>query len=86
MPIAGHVVDFACVSARLTIEIDGKQHIEQREADRDRRAKMEAAGYLELRFTNEEVLGRSAWVIEEIRRTLDAARNKRMRPPAPRFE
>jgi very-short-patch-repair endonuclease len=86
MPIAGHVVDFACLSARLTIEIDGKQHLEQREADEERTAKIAAAGYLELRFTNEDVLGRPLWVIEEIRRTLDTARGAPMRAPAPRFE
>ena len=80
MPIAGHVVDFACVSARLTIEVDGKQHADQVEADAERRKKIEAAGFVEIRFTNEDVLGRPAWVIEEIRRMLDIAGNRPMRP------
>jgi very-short-patch-repair endonuclease len=80
MPIAGHVVDFACVSARLTIEVDGKQHAEQVVADAERRRKIEAEGFLEIRFTNEDVLGRPAWVMEEIRRMLDIASNRPMRP------
>ena len=86
VPIAGHIVDFACLAARLTIEIDGKHHAEQAESDRQRRAKIEAAGYLEIRFSNEDVLGRPAWVVEEIRRTLDTARNQPIRPAAPRFD
>jgi very-short-patch-repair endonuclease len=80
MPIAGHIVDFACVAARLTIEIDGKQHGEMAEADGLRRKRIEAAGYLEIRFSNEDVLGRPLWVVQEIRRTLDAARADPMRP------
>jgi very-short-patch-repair endonuclease len=85
VPIAGHIVDFACLTARLTIEIDGKHHAEQAESDRQRRAKIEAAGYVEIRFTNEDVLGRPAWVVNEIRRTLDTARNRPIRLAAPRF-
>jgi very-short-patch-repair endonuclease len=79
MPIAGHVVDFACVSAKLTIEVDGVQHLDQVEQDAERTAKIGSAGYFELRFTNDDVRGRPHWVIEEIRRALDAARNREMR-------
>ena len=86
MPIAGHVVDFACVSARLTIEVDGRQHADEIDADSDRRSKIEAAGYSEIRFTNEDVRGRPAWVIEEIRRVLDITRGAPMRPPAFRLD
>jgi very-short-patch-repair endonuclease len=86
MPIAGHIVDFACVPARLTIELDGEQHADQLAQDLERRSKIEAAGYLELRFTNEEVRGRPAWVIEEIRCALDAARADPTRPAAPRMD
>jgi hypothetical protein len=37
------------ISARLTIEVDGKRHADQVENDRERRAKIESAGYLEIR-------------------------------------
>ncbi len=73
------MADFACISARLTIEVDGKQHKDQMESDLARTARIEAAGYLEIRFTNEDVRGRPAWVIEEIRRALDIARGDPMR-------
>ena len=85
MPVAGHIVDFACVAARLTVEVDGKRHADQVERGVERRRKIEAAGYLEIRFTNEDAL-RPAWVIEEIRRALDMARGRQMRPPALRLD
>ncbi len=86
VPIADCVADFACEAARLTIEIDGKHHAEQAELDAARTAKIEAAGYLEIRFTNDEVRSRLDWVLEEIRRALDIARGDEMRPPIFRFD
>jgi very-short-patch-repair endonuclease len=80
VPIAGHVADFACIAARLTIELDGEQHFDQPDQDAERTAKIAAAGYFEIRFTNEDVRGRPHWVTEEIRRALDAARTEPMRP------
>jgi very-short-patch-repair endonuclease len=86
MPIAGHIADFACVSARLTIEVDGVQHRIQADVDRERTSKIEAAGYLEIRFTNDDVRGRPHWVIEEIRRALDVAATRQMRPSILRLD
>jgi very-short-patch-repair endonuclease len=86
VPIAGHIVDFACVSARLTIEVDGVQHQAQVDSDRERTTKIEAAGYFEVRITNDDVRGRPLWVIEEIRRALDTASARQMRPPAFRMD
>jgi very-short-patch-repair endonuclease len=62
------------------VELDGKHHAEQVQLDSARTEKIAAAGYLELRFTNEGVRSRLDWVLEEIRRALDAARNEPMRP------
>jgi very-short-patch-repair endonuclease len=80
MPVAGHIADFGCVAARLTIELDGVHHAEQIEADRVRTARIQAAGYQEIRFTNEDVRSRLDWVLEETRRMLDIARGDPMRP------
>jgi very-short-patch-repair endonuclease len=85
-PIAGFIADFCCYDLGLTIEIDGKQHLEQIEQDAARCALIEAHGFLELRFTNDEVKERLDWVIEEIRRAADIARARTPRSPFPRTD
>ena len=86
VPIAGFVADFACVSLGLTIEIDGVHHALQPIADRERREAIERHGYLELRFTNDEVKTRLDWVVQEILRAADIARARTPRDPFPRME
>jgi very-short-patch-repair endonuclease len=85
-PIAGFIVDFCCWEARLSIELDGAQHAAQPLADTERRRAIEANGFLEIRFSNDEVRERLHWVLTEIRRALDLARAKAPREAAPRFE
>lgn len=85
-PIAGYIVDFCCYSLGLTIELDGKHHAEQPLADAVRTRAIEAHGYLELRFTNDQVKERLDWVIQEIRRAADIARARTPRAPFPRIE
>ena len=85
-PIANSIADFACVSLALTIELDGKHHAEQIVADRMRREVIESHGYLELRFTNEEVNERLAWVMVEIKRAIDIARRLQPREAHPRWK
>jgi very-short-patch-repair endonuclease len=57
-PLEGFVVDFACLSHRLVIEIDGAQHDSQRsrQADAQRDAHLRWLGYSILRFTNSDVM------------------------------
>ena len=86
VPIDRFVADFACIDAGLTIELDGAHHQDQPISDRTRRAIIESHGYLELRFTNDEVKERLDWVVQEIRRALDIARARQPRAPLPRFE
>lgn len=85
-PIAGFVTDFCCHEARLTIELDGAQHALRPLADAERRRAIEAQGFLEIRFSNDDVRERLGWVLTEIRRALDIARAQAPRPPFPRFE
>jgi very-short-patch-repair endonuclease len=85
VPIAGFVADFACVEIGLTIEIDGVQHDDQIDADRRRRAAIEGAGYLEIRFTNAEVMERADWVEREILRAIDIAKTRAMRDAFPKL-
>jgi very-short-patch-repair endonuclease len=86
MPINSYVVDFCCYEARLTVEIDGAHHTDQPLADAERRQTIETNGFLELRFTNDAVKERLAWVLTEIRRALDIAKTRAPRAPSPRFE
>lgn len=57
LPVGGYIVDFACPSRKLIIEVDGSQHAEiQSEYDRQRTARLEEDGWTILRFWNDDVL------------------------------
>ena len=70
-PIAGHVADFACIEAKVVLELDGGQHVERSEEDAARTSRIERNGYHVLRFWNDDVLVRTADVLEEILRKMD---------------
>ncbi len=74
-PIGRAVVDFACRSAKLAIELDGGQHSEN-EADEARTQLIEAHGYQVIRFWNNEVFENMDGVLESIRQELFNARNR----------
>nr|WP_233843938.1 DUF559 domain-containing protein [Dyella sp. 2HG41-7] len=69
-PIAGYIVDFVCVSAKLVIELDGGKHSESREYDVNRTRVIGSRGYRVLRFWNDDVLLRTESALEEIWRNL----------------
>jgi very-short-patch-repair endonuclease len=70
MPIDGFIADFACVEAKLIIELDGGQHALTEAKDRRRTEIIGGAGYLVLRFWNNEVLGNTQGVVDDIAATL----------------
>ena len=51
-----YIVDFICREKMLILEIDGGQHNERIEYDKERTCFLEAKGYRVLRFWNNEVL------------------------------
>lgn len=55
VPLRRFIVDFACHSAKLVIEVDGGQHGSN--ADAERTKIIEDEGYRVIRFWNNEVLG-----------------------------
>ena len=74
-PIGLHVADFACIEAKLIVELDGSQHADQTEADALRTRSLEQAGYVILRFWNNEVFENLDGVLATILQSLQAARN-----------
>ncbi|SFS09100.1 Very-short-patch-repair endonuclease [Dyella sp. OK004] len=69
-PLAGYIVDFVCLPARLIIELDGGQHLDAQAYDAERTAKLVRLGYRVRRFWNDDVLLRTHEVLEEIWREL----------------
>jgi very-short-patch-repair endonuclease len=53
--IGNYVVDFCAPSRKLVIELDGSQHLEQGDYDRQRTEFLRARGYRVLRFWNGDV-------------------------------
>lgn len=66
--IGNYIVDFYCSCAKLVIEVDGGQHCENvnKEKDRVRDGYMQDCGLKVLRFTNIEVLKNIEGVVEKI--------------------
>jgi very-short-patch-repair endonuclease len=67
-PIGPYIADFACVEAKLIIELDGGGHDrdEQLHADEVRSAYLESCGYRVVRFWNNEVMENIDGVLEQI--------------------
>src|SRR5215831_6159538 len=68
VPIGRYVADFACMAARLVIEVDGSQHAEGPVAktDKERTRWLEAEGYRVLRFWNNDITQNIEGVLETI--------------------
>ena len=54
-PIEYYIVDFCSPKAKIIIELDGSQHLDQEEYDTQRTAYLESKGYRVLRFWNNDV-------------------------------
>lgn len=64
--IGNFVVDFCAPSKMLIIEVDGSQHLAQKEYDAERTAFLESKGYRVLRFYNNDVMKDIDKVLEVI--------------------
>ena len=65
-PIGPYIADFACLSEKLLIELDGGQHAEQTASDNRRDRFLQEKGYRVLRFWNHEVFENCFGVLESI--------------------
>ena len=69
--IGDFIVDFVCLDKRLIIEVDGKIHESQVEADAKRTEILENDDFKVIRFKNEEVIGNIESVLNKIEKELD---------------
>ena len=65
-PIDRYVADFACVSARLIVELDGPIHDETIEQDRVRDEFLTDNGWQIIRFSNAELGRESDFVVSQL--------------------
>jgi adenine-specific DNA-methyltransferase len=65
-PLGSFIADFACVHARLVVELDGGQHMEQVAEDSMRTAYLAEHGFRVLRFWNYQVFTELDAVLDTI--------------------
>jgi very-short-patch-repair endonuclease len=70
MWLCGFVADFACPEARLVVEADGSQHVEDADYDAQRAAIFGREGWQILRFWNNEINSDLDGVLVAIRAAL----------------
>ena len=54
--VGNYIPDFCSPKARIIIELDGSQHLEQEEYDEERTKYLESLGYKVIRFWNNNVM------------------------------
>ena len=69
-PCGKYIVDFACIEAKLVIEVDGGQHGERNTQDGERTLWLESEGWKVVRFWNNEVLENTQAVLNVIHASL----------------
>ncbi|MCU0462138.1 MAG: endonuclease domain-containing protein [Bacteroidales bacterium] len=71
-PVNTFIVDFYCHEYKLVIEIDGEIHnqIENREYDDGRACELEKFDLKIIRFTNDQVMFNTAFVIKQIQKII----------------
>ncbi len=69
-----YIADFACIEAKLVVEVDGGQH-QGSAHDLRRDAELVRQGFRVLRFWDSQVLQETEAVLEEILRVLEIRRS-----------
>ena len=72
--IGMYIPDFCSPKAKLIIELDGSQHLEQQEYDEERTKYLESQGYRMLRFWNHDVMNNIEAVLLVIMQALEENR------------
>jgi very-short-patch-repair endonuclease len=66
LPVGPYIVDLACRSRRVAVELDGSQHLDASSYDAARTAFLERLGWRVLRFWNSDVRANPEGVAEAI--------------------
>ena len=66
-PLLNFIVDFVSLEKRIVIELDGGQHAENKDKDKERDIYFKNYGFTVLRFWNSEVFENLEGVLETIR-------------------
>ena len=82
VPLGPYVADFACMAARLVIEIDGSQHGDEPNQARDkmRTRWLESEGYRVIRFWNNDIARNAEGVLDVVYAALYGSRDTEPRP------
>ena len=64
--IHGFIADFYCNQIKLVVEVDGGIHEQQKDYDELRTKIINQHGVKVIRFTNEEVVNKSDWVLAKM--------------------
>ncbi|MDE1901162.1 MAG: endonuclease domain-containing protein [Alphaproteobacteria bacterium] len=67
-PLHPFIADFACMQARLVVELDGDSHDTRLAYDKMREEKLKQMGFTILRFQNKDVVESLDYVVEKIMR------------------
>jgi very-short-patch-repair endonuclease len=68
--IGAYIADFYAPRKKLIIELDGSQHIDQKDYDDERTKYLQLQGYKVVRFWNNQVMNHTNDVIKAIQLTL----------------
>ena len=71
------IVDFVCLTEKVTVEVDGDYHNDSERINKDleRTKCLISLGYSEIRFTNEMVIDNLNKVLEEIKNFISSKKN-----------
>jgi len=72
VPVAGFIADFASLEAKVIVELDGGQHQENADYDKQRDLLIQAQGFLILRFWDNQVFQETQAVLHQIVQALQA--------------
>ena len=73
--IGNYIVDFCAPRRKLIVELDGSQHLEQKEYDTERTEFLKSKGYKVLRFWNNDVMNDIDSVLSVIWDTLNEGKD-----------